>query len=196
MHKTTTFDFYPDNFGFRVWDANLDIRETYNEVNEQTLRQGFSSRLSRSINFFTLGDCMRMTIEVWYADSSENIYLREDTIRAILVPFSVSGWWKIGDFRGHMEVSLSTHQGHNALLFEVKLRNDDEYLKSSQYQHNVDGGFSKEWCCLTLYRRGERDEPIQPEILRLDAWTSPPYELKGYGQLDPIYPLLMEVGLA
>ena len=89
MNRTTTFDIHPDNFGFRVWDADLDLEETYHEVNEQTLRQGFSSRLGRSINFSTLGDCMRMTIEVWYADSSENICPREDSVRAILVPFSV-----------------------------------------------------------------------------------------------------------
>lgn len=193
INRTTTFDIHPDNFGFRVWDADLDLGETYHDVNEQTLRQGFSSHLGRSINFSTLGDCTRMTIEVWYADSSENICLREDSIRAILVPFSVGGWWKIGDFRGHMEVSLSTHPGHHALLFEIKLRDDDEYLHSSQYQKDVDGGFSEEWCYLTVYRRSERDEPIQPEILRLDAWASPPYELAGYTSLDPIYPLLMDV---
>lgn len=191
MNRTTTFDIHPDNFGFRVWDTDLDGEETYHEVSEQTLRQGFSSRLGRSVNFSTLGDCMRMTIEVWYADSSENICLREDSVRAILVPLSVGGWWKIGDFRGHMEVSLSTYSGHHALLFEIKLRDDDEYLHSSQYQENVDIGCSEEWCYLTLYKR---DEPIQPEILRLDAWASPPYDLASYSSLDPIYPLLMNVG--
>lgn len=193
MHRTTTFDIYPDNFGFRVWDADLNGEETYHDVNEQTLRQGFSSRLGRSINFSTLGDCRRITIEVWYADSSENICPREDSVRAILVPFSVNGQWKIGDFRGHMEVSLSTYPGHHALLFEIKLRDDNEYLQSSQYQENVELGFSEERCYLTLYR-DERDEPIQPEILRLDAWASPPYDLARYSPLDPTYPLLMDVG--
>jgi hypothetical protein len=190
MNRITTFDIYPDNLGFRVWDANLDGEETYHEVNEQTLRQGFSSRLGRSVNFSTLGECMRMTIEVWYADSSENICIREDSARAILVPFSVGGWWKIGDFRGHMEVSLSTYSGYYALLFEIKLRDDDAYLHSSQYQANVDIGCSEEWCYLTLYKR---DKPIQPEILRLDACASPPYDLASYSSLDPIYPLLMDV---
>lgn len=193
MELVTIFDMYPDYFHFRVWDAKLDLGETYHEVNEQTLRQGFSSRFGRSLNFSTLGDCMGITIEVWYADESEEVCLRDDTIRAILVPFSVSGSFKIDDCMGATEVSLSTRPGNYALLFEIKLRNDREYLKSSRYQEIIEGGFSEEWCYLTFY---PRSEPIQPEILRLDAWSSPPYHLESYCPLKPNYPLLMEVGLA
>ena len=193
MELVTIFDMYPAYFHFRVWDAKLDLGETYHEVNEQTLRQGFSSRLGRSLNFSTLGDCLGITIEVWYADESEKVCLRDDTIRAILVPFSVSGSFKIDDCMGATEVSLSTRPGNYALLFEIKLRNDREYLKSSRYQENIEGGFSEEWCYLTFY---PRSEPIQPEILRLDAWSSPPYRLESYCPLKPNYPLLMEVGLA
>lgn len=193
MNRQTTIDMYPDNCGFRVWDAKLNPEETYHEVNEQTLSQGFSARFGRSLNFSTLGDCMGISIEVWYADKTDEIALKDDTIRAILVPFLVSEWFKIGDFMGAVEVSLSAAPGNYALLFEIKLRNDEEYLNSSEYQENIEVGFSEEWCCLTFYPRAEA---IQPEIVRLDAWSSPPYELLGYSMLKPTYPLLMEVGRA
>lgn len=136
---------------------------------------------------------MGITIEVWYAGELEEVCLRDDTIRAIKIPFSVSGWFKIGNCMGATEVSLSTCPGNYALLFEIKLRNDREYLNSSLYQENIEGGFTEEWCYLTFYPRAE---PIQPKILRLDAWSSSPYHLESYSPLKPIYPLLMEVGLA
>ena len=54
------------------------------------------------------------------------------------MPFSLSGGWiKIGDSRGHIELTISNRSGNYALLFEIKLRDDEEYLKSSEYQENL-----------------------------------------------------------
>jgi hypothetical protein len=76
-----------------------------------------------------------------------------------------------------------------ALVFEIKLRNDPEYLNSSQYREDVDQGFTQECCHLTFY---PREEPVQPEVLRMDAWASPPYLFSRYTPLNPTYPLVLD----
>lgn len=87
---------------------------------------------------------------------------------------------------GHIDIS----EGNYALLFELKLRDDVEYLNSPEYQENVEDGWTEEFCRLTFYPRGNA---VQPEILRLDAWSAPPYQIEGYARLNPTYPLLMQV---
>lgn len=175
--RQTTFDLYPDNYTLHVWDSEIEGQEIYHDVNDRILNQGFSSRLSyRSINFSTLGDCMKMTIEIRYADESDEIVIRDETIRAILVPFSLkSGWIKICDSMRHIELSISNRPGNYALLCEIKFRDDEEYLKSSEYEES---GMTEEYCYLTFFRREEIPES---EILRVDR------------DLNPIYPLLTEV---
>ena len=181
MIRATTFELHPDNFTLYVWDSEIDRSTIYHhEINDRTIGQGFSSLLgNQSLNFSTLGACMRLMIEVWYADESDEITVRDETIRAILVPFSLSsGWIKIGDSRGHIELTISSRFGNYALLFEIKLRDDEEYLKSSEYQENLRAGMTEEYCYLTFFRREELPEP---EILRVDR------------DINPIYPLLKEV---
>lgn len=193
MYKATAFEMYPYNFAFQVHDASLSMRDTNHAVTKQTLAQGFSGH-SRSYYFSTLGDCLGIRIEVWLADQQEEVALRPDTVRAMMVPFSVSSSGvMIADGIGYVEQVIWLRTGEYALVFEIKLKNDAEYLSSSQYQEDVEGGFSREWCYLTFY---PRVKPVQSEILRLDAWSSPPYPLQSYCPLNPTYPLLMETGLA
>lgn len=193
MKKITALELYPDNFAFRIYDASLSSQDTFHAVTQQTLAQGFSRR-PRSYHFSTLGDCMNLRIEVWLADQQEEVELRTDAVRAIMVPFSVSeAGIMIADFMGLVEQLIWLTQGEYALVFEIKLRNDAEYLNSSRYQENLEGGWTEEWCYLTFY---PRVEPVQPEILRVDAWSSPPYPFQSYCPLNPNYPLLMKTGLA
>jgi hypothetical protein len=190
MKKITALDLYPDNGVFRIFDASLDQVYTFHDVTKQTLAQGFS-RSPGSYNFYVLADCMNLTIEVWLTDQQEEIQIKPDSIRAILVPFSVpAAGIMIGDLQIQVEQQIAIPQGEYALLFELKVRNDPEYLNSERYQQYVEGSFTEESCCLTFY---PRKEPVQPEILRVDTWLSPPpYALQGYCPLKSTYPLLME----
>jgi hypothetical protein len=189
MNKIATFGMSPYNFAFQVDKANLSQEEPNHDVTDQTLAQDFSSRPG-SLYFFTLGDCMWITIEVWVAELADEISIFPETVRAILLPFSVDREGiKITDHLGVMEGHVYISAGNYALLFELKLRDDVEYLNSPQYQENVYGGFTEEWCRLTFY---PRDNAVHPEILRLDAWSTPPYQIAGYAPLNPTYPLLME----
>ncbi len=96
----------------------------------------------------------------------------------------------ITNFSAYPEELIQVNEGNYALVVELKLRNDAEYLSSSQYQEDIQGGFTEEYCYLTFYQREKLQEP---EILRLDTWLSPPYEFDSYCPLEPTYPLLIEV---
>ena len=193
MNKVATFGMSPYNFAFQVYKANLSQEETYHAVTEQTLAQGFSARPG-SLHFSTFGECAWTTIEIWVAELSDEISIRPKTVRAILLPFSVDREGiKIRHQLGLMEGHVYISKGNYALLFELQLRDDVEYLNSPQYQQDVEDGWTQEWCRLTFYRR---ENSVQPEILRVDAWYSPPYPIEGYARLQPTYPLLMDAGLA
>ena len=188
MNKVATFGMYPWNFAFEVFNASLGLEKTNHNISEQTLAQGFSA-CPGSLYFSTLGDCRWITIEIWVTEASEEVSILPDTVRAILLPFSVDGEGiKIVDIMGLVEGRVYISEGNYALLFELKLRDDVEYLNSSEYQEDIEGGFTKEWCRLTFY---PRENAVQPEILRLDAWSAPPYEIQGYAPLNPTYPLLI-----
>lgn len=139
---------------------------------------------------------MNLRVEIWQPEiylSQQDIVLRNDTIRAVKVPFSISNpseGVKLFDNFGLVE--LRFWLGSNtefALVFEIKLRNDPEYLNSSQYHEDIDGAFTQECCYLTFY---PREEPVQPEVLRMDAWTSPPYLFSRYTPLNPTYPMILD----
>jgi hypothetical protein len=189
MKKITAFELYPYYRVFRIYDASLDYEDTFHAVKNQTIAQGFS-KCRESYNFHVLADCMNLTIEVWLADQQEEIQIKSDSVRAILVPFSVTAAGiMIDDSEMQVQQRIAITEGEYALLFELKLRDDQKYLNSNLYQENVDGGFTEESCYLTFY---PREEPVKPEILRVDTWLSPPYELQGYCPLQPSYPLLVE----
>lgn len=188
MNKIATFGMSPYNFAFQVFNASLSQEEMNHDVTDQTLAQGFSA-LPGSLYFSTFGECHWITVEVWVVQPSDEISVRPETVRAILLPFLVDTkgitiFDTIGTVEGHIDIS----EGNYALLFELKLRDDVEYLNSPQYQKDVEDGWTEEFCRLTFY---PRENSVQPEILRLDAWSAPPYFIEGYARLNPTYPLLM-----
>ena len=189
MKKIATFDMYPDTRRFRVFDAEIsDKITTYHSA--ESFEQGFSARPG-SFNFSTFGECMGIIIEVWVADLPDQISVIPETLRAILLPFSVGKHGIIvGDFIAGVEVPVLIPEGNYALLFELKLRDDVEYLNSPEYQENAAGGWTEQWCRLTFY---PKENAIQPEILRLDTESTLPYSVEGYIPLNPTYPLLMGV---
>lgn len=185
MNKAATFGMYPWNFAFRVCSANDGEEERDHDITDQTLAQGFSA-LPGNLYFSTFGECHWISIDVSVAQASDEITLRADTVRAILLPFSVNGKGiKIIDITGYVEGQVYIKRGQYALLFELKLRNDVDYLNSSQYQKNVEDGWTEEMCRLTFY---PRENPVQPEILRQDVWSEPPYFIHSFVPLNPTYP--------
>jgi hypothetical protein len=192
MKQITVIDMHPGRYGFRIYDAVLSFRDTVHDFTDQEFDQGFSHRPG-SYNFSVLGDCMGLTTEVRVADELDAVHVRPDTVRAIMVPFSFSNstsGFGISNLDLVVETIIHVAAREYALVFEIKLRNDPEYLNSPQYQENVEGGFTEEYCYLTLY---PREEPVQPEILRLDTWTSAAPPSQSYAPLNPTYPLLMDI---
>ncbi len=192
MKKITALDLYPDNAIFRIFDASLNYEDTFG-VTDLLFTQGFTW-LSGCYNLGTFTRCHNLTIEVWLADQQEEITLREDSLRAILLPFWVPPTGlMIDDDHMRKQHRFAIPEGECAMLFELKLRNDQEYLESERYQKHINSGTTEESCYLTFY---PRSEPVQPEILRLDTWSSIPRWLQDCGVLNPTYPLSIEdVGL-
>ena len=123
MKKIATLDMYPDTRRFRVFDADIsDKITTYHTA--KSFDQGFSARPG-SFNFSTFGECMGIIIEVWVAELSAQISVLPETLRAILLPFSVGKQGiKAGNFIEGVEEAVLISEGNYALLFELKLRDD------------------------------------------------------------------------
>ena len=107
-------------------------------------------------------------IEVWLADE---ISLMPDSVRAILVPFSVGKSGIV--INSDMDEEVPVPEGNYALVFEMKLRDDEEYFKSPRYQTDLETSQRSVWCRLTFIPK----ESVEPEILREDAGLSPDYPL-------------------
>jgi hypothetical protein len=188
MKKITALDLYPDYAVFRIFDPSLDEERSYH-LSELVFTQGFSWRPG-SYNLGTFTRCHNLTIEVWLADQQEEVHLRDDSLRAILLPFWVPATGlMIDDFEMREQHRFAIPEGEYAMLFELKLRNDQEYLESERYHKHIDSGTTEESCYLTFYPKAE---PVQPEILRLDTRSSISSWLQDCGVLKPIYPLSIE----
>lgn len=196
MFKLASLEISLDNSCLYVYDAVLDF-DYLNHAAEHRLEQGFSGH-PRSYKFFTLGECVNLQIEVWQIEGMYvppwEITLRDDTIRAVVVPFSISpsqtgGGAKISHLMGMAELQVSVPSDEYALVFEIKLRNDPEYLDSSSYQEDVDAHRTQEYCYLTFCKAGR---PVEPRVLRSDAWTAPPYAFNRYTPVDPTCPLVLD----
>jgi hypothetical protein len=188
MQKITNLELYPDYAVFRIFDASLDYQDTCG-MSDLLFTQGFTWRPG-SYNLGTFTRCSNLTMEVWLADKLEKITLRDDSLRAILLPFWVPATGlMIDDFEQRQQHRFAIPEGEYAMLYQLKLRNDQEYLESEKYQEDVDGGFTEESCYLTFY---PRKEPVQPEILRLETISSFPSWLQGYRLLNLTYPLSIE----
>jgi hypothetical protein len=176
MAKIVSLELYPDGSGVYVYDAALNFSHL-NHAAEHILTQGFSGH-PRSYKLFTLGECQNLEVTVLQPDidsSSSEIVLRQDTVRALVVPFSVSDS-QSGIFISHIMRLVEVHcwlRGNTeyALVFEIKLRDDASYLSSAEYQQDIDGGFTQECCYLTFY---PVETPVQPAILRADTWDTYP----------------------
>lgn len=191
MRRIKTLDLLPDNHTFGIYDVNLGLREVFHEFTDQTMTQGFS-RHPGSYNFYPFTECMHLSIEVWLADPQDEVVLKPNTVRAIMVPYSVpQAGVKISDLMTLVEEVIPIPEGEYALVFELWPEDEQEALnRSSDQDYSI--GFVNEYSTLTFY---PRTAPVIPEILRVDRWTSPP-NLDTYWPLNPVYPLVMEVGLA
>lgn len=150
-----------------------DIENPFNDWTQQHGAQGFTWRPG-SVSFGMIGPFPDLIVEVWQADE---ITLRPETIRAILVPFvvgksgvAVSGLDDLGKI-------VQIPEGKYALYFEIRFQSEDEYKNDPEYEEDyADLGLLPMWCRLTFIPR----ESVQAEILRSDS------------ELSPSYPLLME----
>lgn len=156
------------SFEIGVSYSTLVVWEPSNRENIYYLEErgapGFAWEVG-NVNFDTFGDCSHAFIEVWQADE---VSLRPDTLRAILVPFSVgrSGVLVTSILSPeNEEVRVPIPQGAYALMFEMKLRDDEAYFNSSWYQDDLDTSLRGVWCRLTFIPK----ESVEPEILREEA---------------------------
>ncbi|HEY9639053.1 MAG TPA: competence protein ComJ, partial [Coleofasciculaceae cyanobacterium] len=128
--------------------------------------QGFSWR-PQSVSFKTLGHGSNLDAEIWMANKINP--LLEKTVRAILVPFSVSSSniVAIEDAPGPSnEHTISICEGEYTLIFETgfkeELRDDPKYEGRKVI-------LLPTWCRLTFIAEKSR----QAEILRCDESLSP-----------------------
>jgi hypothetical protein len=160
-----------------IYIVNEDAPDVGLYFEEQHYRQGFA--WSPHEVEFDVGFSLKQLeaigglFEVHLADQIE---MTPDSTRAILLPFTVGkqGIY-VSDAVGNF-VDVSIPEGHYALLFELKPRDDPEYLNSAEYQSYLETRFIQIWCRLTFVPQ----EVVEPAILRVDEY------------LSPTYPLLME----
>ena len=153
------------SFEIAVFYGTLVVWEPSHRENisylEERQAPGFAWEAG-NVNFDTFGECSHAFIEVCQADE---VSLKLDTLRAILVPFSVvqSGVLVTSIlFPKNEEVRVPIPEGSYALVFEMKLRDDEAYFNSSWYQYDLITSLRGVWCRLTFIPK----ESVEPEILR------------------------------
>jgi hypothetical protein len=192
MKKIKTLNLPPYNHTFGVFDSGLDVREAFHDFNKQTMSQGFS-RNPGSYNFYTLTECKNLLIEIQLADLQDEIVVSHDTVRAIMVPYSISkSGIVVSDLLGVVEELIQLPEGKYALVFEIRVQNNEVLLSSLQTQNNNELDFLENQCCILSFY--PRTALVESEILRFDSWKSPP-DTDTYWPLNPTYPLLMNSGL-
>ena len=115
-----------------------------------------------SVVFLTCSSCSHALIEVWQA---EEIQIKPDTLRAIVVPFPVgkSGVVVKGLFTLEEEyLHVPIPEGRYALVYEIKRRDDEAYLNSTEYQDDQGSGLQGMFCRLTFVPQ----ESVEPQVLR------------------------------
>jgi hypothetical protein len=176
MNKKAAFDIPVYCAQFLIWSGFPDEYPESPGLSPEEYNQGFawaSEVVTFIVHNFGVNECFGAHVEVWEADE---ISLHPDTIRAIVLPFTITkGGLVVSGLYGN-EQTVPFTPGNYALVMEMKPRNDDEYLNSQEYQEDMDGGHMKVWCHLTMV---PKEEPVQPEILQVEK------------ELFPTYPLLM-----
>ncbi len=135
-----------------------------NDWREQHTAQGFSWRPG-TVSFSTLGDLGILRVEMQVGDE---LGVRPDAVRAIVVPFAVSPPGRVELSDTATDVITHVAPGEYALLCEMG------YLSQEP-------GEEAEWCRLTFVPRGN----VRPEILRADEALSPQYPL--LMEADPVW---------
>jgi hypothetical protein len=176
MRKLASFEILIYYSQFDVRDIRGENDLCISDLNAQHFGQGFAWAPG-IVTFMTVGECSSAYIEVCTATT---INLEPTSTRAIVLPFSVSASGvKVVPFMSNPteEIQVPIPTGNYALLFELKLRDDNEYFEGSRYLTDLNTSQQSVWCRLTFIPQ----EHTEPEILRSDDEMS-----------DPGSPLLME----
>ena len=141
------FELFPLYASIDVQDHTL--ADAFNDWRSEHVRQGFSWR-SGSVSFGTL-DTLPMSVSIY---TSKTLRLREDTIRAIRVPFAVTA-------RSDLCVAVVTeHRGIRVAPGEYAL----------VFEHGMCKSGDKMWCTFTFVP----DPAAEPAILIADPELSKP----------------------
>jgi hypothetical protein len=114
------------------------------------------------VAFLTCMDCSHALVEAWQADE---IQIRPDTLRAIVVPIAVG---RSGVVVNNVidppdeGVYVPIPEGRYALVYEIKRRDDEDYFNSTEYQEDQEAGLQGVFCRLTFVPR----ESVEPQVLR------------------------------
>ncbi len=130
----------------------------------QNRNQGYAI-FPDGVEFYSLGNAQVISVEAWCAGK---INLHPGSVRAIIVPFNVadgSGAFLSDGKGGGYELADILAVGSYALLFEIRLNNDPEYLNSPRYQENTSLGLTEEYCSLTFI---PTTQTVVPQVLRFD----------------------------
>lgn len=169
MARVASFDLTVRHSQICVYDPSLEMPG--NDWQDQHDAQGFTWR-PYSVSFRTIGSDDKCNVEVW---SASEISIQSDTIRAIVVPFSVpqSEMIAVTNAISYPEHNIQLASGNHTLIFEYGFR--EEYWEDPKYQE-LYALFVPTWCRLTFIL----DYTTEPQVLRADK------------DLSPVYPLLME----
>jgi Competence protein J (ComJ) len=191
--KIALFSIYPAFKVFQVWDQGYWKEIPDHDITDVTVNQGFSWQIGSTIFYPISNECHSLKVEV---SISNEITLSSKAMRAIVIPFTVfSGTLSVECFKADRvgKYKFSVPTGEYALLCEIWLRDDQEYLQSAQYQENIETGWTEEVSKLTFI---PTQEPIEPKVLRIEDERSFPYKLISYDPLNPIYPLYLDTNSA
>jgi hypothetical protein len=157
----------PFTSGITGPEASVLVTNHAPESNQETSfvqnrSQGYVIRPD-GVEFCALGNAQVISVEAWCAGA---ISLQPGSVRAIVVPFNVadgSGAFLPDGKGGGYELADILTVGSYALLFEIRLNDDLEYLTSPRYQDNTSLGLTEEYCCLTFI---PTTQTVVPQILR------------------------------
>ena len=179
MIKIASFELVICYSALAIWDPSIN-KKGFLESLAQHQIQGFTwilGNVNYEVNIFD-GEVGFAFIEVLQAES---VSVQDDSVRAILVPFAVGNSGVVFASPTVENVRVIVPEGNYALVFEIKLRNDAEYLNSSRYQEDLETSLQSIWCRFTFIPQ----ENVEPEILRADDEI-----------IDSSFPFLMDAELA
>lgn len=187
MRTVTSVEIYPDYYAFYIYDGEVGSEVLMDTTPELSV-QGFYCS-SNLCSFATLSDCLNIYVEIRLGEASDIIDLKPNTVRAFLMPYSVgeNGVF-ITNNMGSIDQYIDIPAGNYALVAEIGLWDNPEYLYGEAYRDQRESAMSYEFSRLSFYPSSE-DVPLQ--ILRIDTDWIPPYTLSHYQPLNPPDPLIM-----